>query len=457
MKTRFAPSPTGVMHLGNLRTALVNALIAHGTGGQLLLRIEDTDKERSKPEFVEQILLDLKWLGIEVDEGPVFQSDRTAIYDRYFEQLIESDRAYLCYCSEQELAIHRKAQLSAGIAPRYSGTCRHLTEGQITDKRSKGLRPSLRFRVPDGQTIRFEDAIFGPKQFLSDDVGDFIIQKQDGGPTFMFCNAVDDALMEVTHAFRGEDHVTNTPRQLMILEALGLKAPQYGHFPIILGMDGKPLSKRNGSQSVLDLKQSGFLPEAILNYIARLGHSYEKNDFFSLEALGKEYSLNKVGTAPAKFDTQQLKHWQDTAWQTLTPTRIADVLSSVKPLIPAARWMRFVEIIRQNISFENDAILWAERIFADECLLDEDGQAVLKTAGPDYFAAMLEALEKGEPAKAALEHTKQTLGIKGKALFMPLRIALTGQSKGPTFDELFELMPPKILKKRIESARQEAS
>lgn len=448
VKTRFAPSPTGVMHLGNLRTALVNALYAHGQGGTFLLRVENTDKERSKDEYAQQILKDLAWLDIEIDEGPIYQSDRDDIYKSYFDQLITDGKAYPCFCSEQELAIHRKAQLSAGIAPRYPGTCQHLTDEQVAQKVSAGLKPSLRFRVPKEKIIRFEDAIFGPKQFLSDDLGDFIIRKNDGGPTFMFCNAIDDALMEVTHAFRGEDHITNTPRQLMLLEALGLQPPIYGHFPIILGMDGKPLSKRNGSQSVIDLREKGFLPEAILNYIARLGHSYENPYYLSNEELATAFQLRRVGTSPSKFDPEQLNHWQDTAWLHIPEQRAQDALAEVKSTVPEEQWPAFVEIIKQNIRFQADAMEWAHCLF-DNGLPAEEHIDVLRTAGKSYFVVLLDKLQT-LPPKEALLALKSELDIKGKALFMPFRVAITGRISGPTFDELYQLLSASQIKSRIE-------
>ena len=252
IKTRFCPSPTGLMHIGNLRTALFSALLAQSSEqGSFLVRIEDTDQARSKLEFTEQLLADLLWLGVswnegpgkEQDNGPYFQSKRNDIYEQYYQQLLDEGHAFWCFCSEAELSVQRKAQLRAGQPPRYPGTCRHLTNEQIDKKRAQGIEPALRLRVPDEITIRFDDFIQGPKVFKSEDIGDFIIKKADGTASFMFCNAVDDALMGVTHAMRGDDHITNTPRQLYILQLLGLKAPQYGHTAIILGMDGKPLSK----------------------------------------------------------------------------------------------------------------------------------------------------------------------------------------------------------------------
>lgn len=258
MKTRFAPSPTGYLTIGNIRTALFCALLAKHENGVFLLRIEDTDKLRSGQEFAEQLEFDLHWLGLDWQEGPqvggqsepYFQSQRQAIYDTYFQKLTDQNQVYPCFCSDEELAISRKIQLSSGQPPRYEGTCRNLTQEQINKKLAEGLKPTLRFRVPENQIIEFTDFVRGPQKFLSHEIGDFIIRRGDGSAAFFFCNAIDDSLMEITHVLRGEDHLTNTPRQLMLLQALKLAQPQYGHLALIVGPDGTPLSKRHGSRSI---------------------------------------------------------------------------------------------------------------------------------------------------------------------------------------------------------------
>ena len=282
IKTRFCPSPTGYMHLGNIRTAVFNYLLAKALGGVFLLRIEDTDRERSQSLYSDALQKDLEWLGLHWQEGPYFQSERQNIYDQYYQQLIDKDLAYPCFCTEEELTLSRKIQRASGKPPRYPGTCAHLTETQIQEKKSSGLIPTLRFRVNDDEVIEFDDLVRGHHRFLGKDIGDFIIRRTDGTSPFMFCNAIDDALMGVTHALRGEDHVANTPRQVLILKALNLPAPQYGHISLIVGPDGSPLSKRHGSQSVQDLRESGYLNIALNNYLARLGHYYEDNRFISL-------------------------------------------------------------------------------------------------------------------------------------------------------------------------------
>ena len=275
------------MHLGNARTALFNFLLAKATGGRFVLRVEDTDVERGDDSFLATQLDDLRWLGLDWDagpgredaRGPYRQSARGELYDAHYARLVESGVAYPCYCSPAELEVSRRTQLAAGRPPRYEGTCRDLDEAGRARHAAAGRRPSLRFRVPVGQRVAFDDLVRGRQEFATDDIGDFVIRRADGVPVFFFCNALDDALMAITHVLRGEDHVANTPRQLLLLEALGLPAPAYGHLPLLLGADGAPLSKRRGSASVGDLRDAGYLPEAVSNYLLRLGHAGAPDDW----------------------------------------------------------------------------------------------------------------------------------------------------------------------------------
>ncbi|NJN46937.1 MAG: glutamate--tRNA ligase, partial [Candidatus Competibacteraceae bacterium] len=313
VKTRFAPSPTGHIHLGNARTALFNALLAFKHSGVLLLRIEDTDQERSQDAYVRDLFEDLRWLGldwqegpeVEGDSGPYFQSARDAVYDRYYQALESKELVYPCFCSPTELALSRKAQLTAGRPPRYPGTCARLNEAEREVRRERGIQPTLRFRVPTGQVVEFEDLVRGPQRFQTDDIGDFIIRRADGSAQFFFTNAVDDALMAVTHVLRGEDHLTNTPRQLLLLKALDLPTPYYGHISLLVGADGSPLSKRHGSRSLRQLREAGYLPEALNNYMARLGHSYIQDDWMSANELAAEFNPERLSRAPARYDEVQ--------------------------------------------------------------------------------------------------------------------------------------------------------
>src|SRR6202034_1663701 len=271
--TRFAPSPTGSLHLGNARTALFSCLWARKSGGRFILRIEDTDVERSQLRFRDELMADLRWLGIDWDEGPDIggpsapysQAERGKFYETLFAQLKANGLAVTCYCTEEELDLSRKLQRMAGKPPRYAGTCRHLTAPQRAEREARGQRPTLRFAVPADEVIQFTDAVHGPQRFLSGDIGDFIIRRDDGTSAFFFCNAVDDSVMGVTQVLRGDDHLTNTPRQLLLLDALGMRRPGYGHVGLLVGADSAPLSKRHGSTSVQECRERGFLPAAIPN------------------------------------------------------------------------------------------------------------------------------------------------------------------------------------------------
>ncbi|MBN2700165.1 MAG: glutamate--tRNA ligase [Methylothermaceae bacterium] len=447
IKTRFAPSPTGWIHLGNARTALFNRLF----GGEFLLRIEDTDQTRSQPEFVAALLEDLAWLNLNWQEGPAspepdsyFQSLRSDLYERYYAQLEKNNRVYPCFCTPDELALSRKAQRAAGLPPKYSGKCAHLSADEIQRRLDEGLQPTLRFRVPQGIGITFEDLVRGQQHFDSDTIGDFIIRRADGTPAFFFCNAVDDALMKVTHVLRGEDHLTNTPRQLLILEALGLPAPRYGHISLILGEDGAPLSKRNGSRSIRELREQGYLPLAVINFLARLGHAYGEETLLSLEQLAEKFQLQKLGRAPARFDAKQLDYWQnqavraaddETLWRWLTePTR---------KLIPDTHRTLFLTLVRSNCLFPEEAQPWAEIIFGDDFPITENAHQILKQtqSESDFFSAAIEAARRNpEDYPAFLEALKKATGTRGKRLFQPLRAALTGRLDGPEIQRIYTLL-----------------
>lgn len=465
VKTRFAPSPTGLMHLGNARTALFNALFAWQQQGQFLLRIEDTDQERSTPELADQLMEDLRWLGLQWQEGPqcedneantalFYQSQRSPFYHQLYEKLETLGHAYPCFCSPAELSLSRKLQRAAGQAPRYAGTCAHLNQSEIEAKLAQGLQPTLRFRVPKGTRIEFNDLVRGPQQFLSDDIGDFIIRRADGTPAFFFCNAVDDALMQVTHAFRGEDHLTNTPRQMMILQALDYPIPDYGHFALILGHDGTPLSKRNGSMSIKALREAGWLADAVNNYLARLGHTYSDDGYMSLMTLAENFSTERLGKAPARFDPQQMKHWQHVA---LTPISHEAWWQWVQPAlqteIPAELQTDFMTAVRPNVLYPNEAQQWADLLFSAELTPDETALAVLKTTEAQFFTQALQALNDSQGDYAELVNAlKQSTGLKGKKLFMPLRAALTGVTHGPEMANLLPLMGLERAQQRLAAA-----
>ncbi len=459
IKTRFAPSPTGFIHLGNARTALFNALLAGAGRGVFLLRIEDTDAERSREAFVAALEEDLRWLDIPWQEGPAAdaghgpyrQSQRGGVYDTYYRQLTEQGLAYPCFCSPQELELSRKAQRAAGRPPRYSGKCAHLKPEEVQAKREQGLTPTLRFRVPAETTIAFDDLVRGEQRFPGSDIGDFIIRRADGTPAFFFCNAVDDALMGVTHVLRGEDHLTNTPRQLLILEALGLPLPAYGHINLIVGPDGAPLSKRHGSRSLRELRAAGYFPLAVANYLARLGHSYDSDALLDMAALAAEFDPTRLSRAPARYDAHQLLHWQnqviertdaETLWQWMG--------AEVHGQVPESDRESFVTAVRPNISFPEQAAAWAGRIYNDLFVIGDEAREVAAEAGAGFFQAALEALEHHpDDFKALANAVKEKTGAKGKALFMPLRAALTGETGGPEMGRVFPLIGPERARRRF--------
>jgi glutamyl-tRNA synthetase len=449
------------MHLGNARTALFSALLAQKYNGVFLLRVEDTDQERSTLAYKDDLLKDLSWLGLDWQEGvkvggslgPYVQSEREAIYQHYYQILEDKELVYPCFCSPTELSLVRKAQLAAGQPPRYPGTCARLNDAERQIRWASGIKPTLRFRVPPGKTVAFTDLVRGPQQFNSDDLGDFIIRRADGSAQFFFTNAVDDALMAVTHVLRGEDHLTNTPRQLLLLEALGLAAPQYGHITLLVGTDGSPLSKRHGSRSLRELRQAGFLPEALTNYLARLGHSYQRDDWMTLVELAQHFTIERLGRASARYDENQLLHWQAEA---ITRADVDDLWrwmgTPVHSQVPNTQRLDFIETVRPNIRFPQDAQQWAQQLLHDTPLqLSEAAAQQITAAGPAFFAQALAAFEThGSDYRALTTEIKSATGHKGKALFMPLRAALTGEIHGPELARILSLMPPELVRKRLQ-------
>lgn len=467
VRTRFAPSPTGLLHIGNARAAFYSALFAKQADGVFILRIEDTDVARSDTQYVDILQEDLQWLGIQWQEGlgtdgkfgPYWQSQRHAIYMHYYEQLVAKNLTYPCFCTEEELALERKLQLSRGQAPRYRGTCRSLAAVEIEQRLAQGLRPTLRFRVPAKEEIQFNDLIKGPQSFNSADIGDFIIRRGDGTASFMFCNAIDDALMMVTQVLRGEDHLANTPRQLMIMRALDLNQPQYGHLAMITGDDGTPLSKRHGSFSLSDLRQRGYLPQAIINYLGRLGHGYESQDLLSFEQLARDFHLNKVSRSAAHFDLNQLLHWQKMAVNTLDRPALWRWLGDkIQKLVPENMQDIFAETVKPNLCFPEDATKWATIFFHHRLNFTDDDITVLQQAGEQFFVEAEQAVEAhGADFKNILHEIKQALNLSGKNLYMPLRIALTGQVGGPELAQVAAILGPERMRERFSRAFQIAS
>ena len=458
--TRFAPSPTGSLHLGNARTALFNFVLAKRLGGRFVLRIEDTDLERSAERYLGGLIEDLHWLRLEWDEGPDVggrqspyrQSERGAIYRDFFAQLEQTGLTYPCFCSPLELDVSRRAQLAAGRPPRYAGTCKNLSAEERGRREASGIRPTLRFAVPVGQRVAFEDFVRGTQQFATDDIGDFIVRRADGNAAFFFCNAVDDALMTVTHVLRGDDHLTNTPRQILLLEALGLRVPQYGHVALITGADGAPLSKRHGSVSVQEFRERGFLPEAIVNHLFHLGHSSDHEAWLALDEMPAHFRPDHLGRAPARFDETQLAHWQKEA---LARASAQQVERWLQPLLPQnaspERVSEFVEVVRHNVVLPEDARPWVDVAFGDLPVVAEEDRRVVAEARPEFFSAAVKAFDAhGADLQALSAELRAATGRKGAALYAPLRVALTGRRHGPELAPLLKLIPPATVRRRLE-------
>lgn len=462
VKTRFAPSPTGHIHMGNARTALFSALLAQHHGGPFLLRIEDTDAVRSEETYIHDLVEDLHWLGIRWQEGegvggehaPYRQAERSAVYAKYYQMLLDKGMAYECYKTDADLEMMRKVQRASGQAPRYPKSWREQSAEEIAAKKAQGVKPTLRFKVPDGATVEFTDLLKGQQRFQSDDIGDFVIRKADGSPAFMFCNAIDDSLMGVSHVVRGEDHLTNTPRQLMILDALGMRRPEYIHIAIILGMDGQPLSKRNGSHSIRALRQMGYLPNAVANYMARLGHYYADNTLMDFVRLAEHFNVNSLVKSAAKYDENQLNFWQKTALQAADDQVVWRWMGgAVHALVPEDKQPLFIQTIRDNVIFPDDALRWAELLFTDEFALTDEAQKVTSAAGTEFFDMAIDAVKTHGADFDAISRLLQAEGIKGKALFQPLRLALTGQLHGPKMAGLVELIGAERCMQRLQAAK----
>ncbi len=455
LKTRFAPSPTGLMHFGNVRTALFNYLYAKRFQGQLLLRIEDTDSKRSSQDYAAGLQKDLEWLGITWDEGPYYQSARHAVYEQYYQQLQKDERIYPCFCTEEQLALSRKAQISAHQAPRYTGKCRALSAEAVRAKQLAGEPFVLRFAVPKGLAIHFEDLIKGDQHFDSDALGDFIVRRNDGSASFLFSNAVDDALMGVTHALRGDDHISNSPRQWLILEALGLSKPAYGHFPTILGPDHSPLSKRNGSRSIDTLRSEGYWPLAIVNYLARLGHHDPDTTLLSLQDLSQHFDLAHVSHSPAHYNEAQLHYWQklsmqqaskEACWQCLEPL--------VGDWVPEAQREAFVRLVQPNLVLPKDAVSLAQALFLADWHYPEDATAILRTVGPKGFE-QAKALLMADPdlkLGAWVDQLAANSALPKKQWYAALRVAFTGVTEGPALQAVLDLLGPQKVLQRLSHA-----
>lgn len=478
LKVRFAPSPTGPFHIGGARSALFNWLVARHADGTFLVRIEDTDLKRSTKESEENIKDSLKWLGMNWDEGidvggshgPYRQTERLDLYKKEVQRLLDEGKAYYCYCSAEELEVSRKAQLDAGKTPIYDEHCRHLTEEEKAKYEAEGRKPVVRLKVRKDGVFAFDDMVRGHVEFQAAGVGDFIIMKSDGIPVYNFAVVIDDAFMEVTHVIRAEEHLSNTPRQLAIYEALGYKPPKFGHISLILGEDHKKMSKRHGATSVTEYRNMGYLPEAVVNYLALLGWTPKgEQEIFTEEELIKQFSMKRVSSNDAVFDINKLNWINFQYMKKLDADQLYDLIFPflVKAgYVDAAVSEEKKDWLKKVIWFMKDHIYFAGQA-ADELkfffedmpkITDEDILAVMKeeTSGKllKAFIEDLKALETFDQAeiKKCFNACMKAQGIKGKAAYEPTRIALTGVTQGPGMFEMMELFGREKTMDRLEAA-----
>ncbi|HET7694213.1 MAG TPA: glutamate--tRNA ligase [Vicinamibacterales bacterium] len=464
MRVRFAPSPTGSLHVGNARTALFNWLLARGQDGTFILRVEDTDAERSTRESEDSILEDLRWLGLDWDEGPDVggssgpyrQSERLHLYSSYANELLAGGHAYFCFCSAQKLEDDRKSDLAAGRQPKYHGTCREIPPEEAKRRVEAGDRAAVRFHIPEHVDVAFQDIVRGDVTFNTEVIGDFVLVRSDGRPAYNFAVVVDDALMEVTHVIRGEDHISNTPRQVLLYRALGFSAPRFAHLSLVLGPDHTPLSKRHGATSVAEFRERGFLPEALTNYLALIGWSPRSGgetdaELMPMDEMARRFALEDVGHSAGVFDPEKLawmnrqymkaasparlaaasaRYFQARAWLTRNTDAALAYLESLLPM--AVGSVDRLEEIPDRLAF----------IFAfdpEEALQRPAVAEILHEPGAREVIAALPAAIDGpmldrEAFRAMANRVKERTGQKGKALFHPIRVALTGDGGGPELD-----------------------
>lgn len=478
LKVRFAPSPTGPFHIGGARSALFNWLVARHADGTFLVRIEDTDLKRSTKESEENIKESLKWLGMNWDEGidvggphgPYRQTERLDLYKKEVQRLLDEGKAYYCYCSAEELEASRKAQLDAGKTPIYDEHCRHLTEEEKAKYEAEGRKPVVRLKVRKDGVFAFDDMVRGHVEFQAAGVGDFIIMKSDGIPVYNFAVVIDDAFMEVTHVIRAEEHLSNTPRQLAIYEALGYKPPKFGHISLILGEDHKKMSKRHGATSVTEYRNMGYLPEAVVNYLALLGWTPKgEQEIFTEEELIKQFSMKRVSSNDAVFDINKLNWINFQYMKKMDADQLYDLIfpflvkaGYVEDTVSEEKkdWLKkVIWFMKDHIYFAGQAAEELKFFFEDmPALTDEAVLAIMKeeTSGKllKAFIEDLKALETFDQAaiKKCFNACMKAQGIKGKAAYEPTRIALTGVTQGPGMFEMMELFGREKTMDRLEAA-----
>ncbi|MBP8644793.1 MAG: glutamate--tRNA ligase [Syntrophobacteraceae bacterium] len=454
--TRFPPSPTGELHIGGARTALFNWLFARHHGGRFILRIEDTDRIRSTETSIRTILEAMEWLSLDWDEGPYYQTERMDIYLEYIKKLLDTGHAYYCECTPEELEVRRRAAMEAGRKPKYDGRCRDLGLGP-------GPHRVIRFRSPEIGTTVLNDMIKGPILFENSELDDLVIRKSDGMVTYNFAVVVDDITMNITHIIRGDDHVNNTPRQILIYQALGVPLPRFAHVPMILGQDRSRLSKRHGATSVLAYKEMGFLPEALLNYLVRLGWSHGDQEIFSREELIEKFSLDHVGTASGVFNPEKLlwlnAHYiKERAPEALVEDLVPFLVARGYPRRPAdfvAKAVRTLQPRARTLVEMADAMKF---FLVDQVEVDpEAGRKFLVPAMEQPFERLISALESLESfdeksIEGVFRTVAEDLGLKLGNLAQPVRVALTGTTVSPGLFEIIDVLGKTTVLHRLRAA-----
>ena len=479
VRVRYAPSPTGNLHIGNARTALFNYLFAKHYGGDFVLRIEDTDFKRNKEEGERSQLKYMDWLGLDYDEGigkekefgPYRQSERIEIYQKYAEQLLAEDKAYKCYMTAEELEAEREEQVANGLPPRYSGKHAHLTKEEQDQFEKEGRKPSIRIRVPQDRTYSFNDMVKGELSFEGKDFGDFVIVKNDGVATYNFAVAIDDHLMEISHVLRGDDHVSNTPKQLVVYEALGFKPPIFGHMTLIVNENKKKLSKRDETiiQFIEQYDDLGYLPEALFNFITLLGWSPEgEQEIFTREEFVKIFDEKRLSKSPAFFDNNKLT-WINNQYIKAQPLErivnlalpffVKEGVATQEEVDNNRAWFeKLISLYQPQMSYGAEIVELTKQFFVEEIKFDEEELEILKQdTTVAVFEDFLEKLEvagdfSSESIKTLIKTIQKDTGVKGKNLFMPIRIASTGSMHGPELNTSLELLGRDRVVTRVKAA-----
>jgi len=460
IRVRFAPSPTGFLHVGGARTALFNWLLARKQGGTFILRIEDTDVERSTKESLDAILQGMEWLGLDWDEGPYYQTDNFPLYKEHVQKLLEQGKAYRCYCSAEELEARRELAMQEGRKPKYDGTCRDRSD------QPAGAPFVVRFRAPQGGATSFDDLIKGTITFPNDELDDLIIQRTDGTPTYNFCVVIDDAIMKISTVIRGDDHVNNTPRQVQLYQALGYPVPLFAHVPMILGSDKARLSKRHGATSVIAYRDMGFLPEALINYLVRLGWSHGDDEIFSRQEMIEKFDIANVGRSASVFNPDKLLWLNAHYIKQGDPERLAGLLlpflaeRGIDPATggpqPATVVKTLQERARTMIEMADAALFYykAPESYDEAALAKFDKEHLLAVYG-----AIEEKLANAAAATAAefdalFKELCSEKGWKMPQVGQPLRIALSGGTQAPGIGEIIETLGKEETIRRIRKARE---